>query len=48
MQMSQLLDAEALRVIGSATSKKRLFQTLGEMAHTVYGLNASAVVEALQ
>lgn len=48
MQMSELLDADALRVIGSATSKKRLFQTLGDMAQSVYGLSGSAVVEALQ
>ncbi|MBN2759179.1 MAG: PTS sugar transporter subunit IIA [Rhodobacteraceae bacterium] len=48
MQMSELLDAGALRVIGSATSKKRLFQTIGEMAHSVYDLPATSVIEALQ
>jgi nitrogen PTS system EIIA component len=48
MQMSELLDAGALRVIGSATSKKRLFQTIGEMAYSVYDLPATSVIEALQ
>ena len=48
MQMTQLLEADALRVIGSATSKKRLFQTLGDMAQSVYGLSANKVVDALQ
>ena len=49
MQMSQLLDARGPARVGSATSKKRLFQTFGEMAQPrFYGLNASAVVEALQ
>ncbi|GAA0296622.1 PTS sugar transporter subunit IIA [Rhodovulum strictum] len=48
MQLSTLLKPEAVRVFGTMSSKKRLFQELGEVAHTVYGLSASEVVDALQ
>jgi PTS system nitrogen regulatory IIA component len=48
MDMSTLLDPAALRVLGAATSKKRLFQTLGDAARGVYGLNTDLAIEALQ
>ncbi len=48
MDMSCLLKAEAVRVIGSPSSKKRLFQELGEVAQAVYGLNAGAAIDCLQ
>ena len=38
----------AVRSFGQVTSKKRLFQELAEMAHSVYGLPASEVLDALQ
>ncbi len=48
MDMTTLLNPKAVRFIASATSKKRLFQTLGDAAHSVYGLDTDAVVSALQ
>ena len=48
MDMSTLLDPNAVRVLGSATSKKRLFQTLGDAARSVYDLDAELAIEALQ
>lgn len=37
----------AVKTIASATSKKRLFHDIAEMAHVNYGFNAADVVEAL-
>ena len=48
MDLTKLLKPAAVRVIGHVTSKKRLFQDLGEVAHAVYGLNAAQTVDALQ
>lgn len=48
MQLSTFLKPEAVRVLGTMSSKKRLFQELGEVAHAVYGLSANEVVDALQ
>lgn len=48
MDMTSLLDPAAIRVLSSATSKKRLFQTLGEVAQAVYKLDEGLVVDALQ
>jgi PTS system nitrogen regulatory IIA component len=48
MQMTTLLDPAAIRVLQATTSKKRLFQTLGEVAQAVYGLDDGMVVDALQ
>lgn len=39
---------EAVRTIGQVTSKKRLFQQLGEIVAMAYNLDASTAVEALQ
>ncbi|ABF62754.1 PTS transporter subunit EIIA [Rhodobacteraceae bacterium R_SAG7] len=47
MQISNILTQEAVRVIGAASSKKRLFQEVAEVAQTAYGLKASLTVEAL-
>ncbi|WP_108483747.1 PTS sugar transporter subunit IIA [Oceaniglobus ichthyenteri] len=47
MQVSTLLSPQAVRSVGTMTSKKRLFQELGELAHTVYGLSANRTIEAL-
>lgn len=48
MDLSSLLKPTAVKVVGNATSKKRLFQDLGEVARDVYGLNAADTVDALQ
>jgi PTS system nitrogen regulatory IIA component len=48
MDFAKLLKPEAVKVSGSVSSKKRLFQVLGELAHTAYGLDASLVTEALR
>ncbi len=48
MDMATLHNPKAVRFIASATSKKRLFQTVGEAAKSVYGLETEAVIGALQ
>lgn len=48
MDLSMILSPEAVRISSTFTSKKRLFQELGEVSASVYGANANAVVEALQ
>lgn len=48
MDMSTLLTPGAVRVLGSTTSKKRLLQTLGDVAKSVYGIDADLAIEALQ
>lgn len=47
MDFSKLLQPEAVKVLTSATSKKRLMQELGDVVQTAYGLDAGTVVEAL-
>jgi PTS system nitrogen regulatory IIA component len=47
MELSSILKPEAVRVISSASSKKRLLQELGDLAFSAYGLRAAATVEAL-
>jgi PTS system nitrogen regulatory IIA component len=48
MELSKLLKPGAVRVVGHLTSKKRLFQELGDVAAQAYGLNASIAVDGLQ
>lgn len=48
MDIAQLLRPQAVKVIGKMTSKKRLFQDLGELAGAIYGLPVNNVVDALQ
>ena len=47
MQLSQILKPEAVKVVTETTSKKRLFQRLGELAEDVYGCKMARAVEAL-
>lgn len=47
MQLSKILQSNAVKSIASCTSKKRLFHDIGEMAETCYGLKPSAVIDAL-
>ncbi|EEW23796.1 PTS sugar transporter subunit IIA [Rhodobacter ferrooxidans] len=48
MELSKLLSVGAVRVVGQLTSKKRLFQELGEMASQAYRLNAAVATDGLQ
>ncbi|MCD1624917.1 PTS sugar transporter subunit IIA [Seohaeicola saemankumensis] len=47
MKISSILRPEAVKVISSTTSKKRLLHDLGEMAASVYKIDAATAVEAL-
>jgi len=48
MDISSLLRPEAVRVLGQMTSKKRLFQELGDVAAAVYGMSQAVAVDGLQ
>lgn len=48
MVLSRILKPSAVRVIAGMSSKKRLFQELGELAESVHGIAASEAVDALQ
>ncbi|NEX48018.1 MULTISPECIES: PTS sugar transporter subunit IIA [Paracoccaceae] len=48
MDLAKLLTPGAVRVVGQITSKKRLFQELGEMVAGCYGLTAAIAVDGLQ
>ena len=47
MQLGHNLQPFAVKTISYCTSKKRLFHDLGELAETSYGLNPTAVIDAL-
>lgn len=48
MELSKILTPQAVRVVSQMTSKKRLFQELGELAAQAYKLNGSVVIDGLQ
>lgn len=48
MDMSRLLKPESVRVVGNATSKKRLFRDLAETAHAAYGIDEDLALDSLQ
>ncbi len=49
MELSDILRPEAVKVMGTATSKKRLFQELGgDMVAASHGIDGSAAFAALQ
>jgi len=48
MDLTSLLRSDAVRTVGATSSKKRLFQELGEIAASVHGLVANDVAGALQ
>ncbi|MAQ45809.1 MAG: PTS lactose transporter subunit IIC [Confluentimicrobium sp.] len=48
MDLSTILKPEAVKVVSTASSKKRLFQQLGEAAESCYGLKCTHAIEALQ
>ncbi|KUJ77924.1 PTS lactose transporter subunit IIC [Ruegeria marisrubri] len=47
MELSSILQPEAVRVLASASSKKRLFQEIGDVAASVLNQDAQTVVESL-
>ena len=47
MELSGILKPEAVKVFSAASSKKRLFQEIGEVANGAYDLGAQTTVEAL-
>ena len=47
MELSTILKPTAVKVVGKATSKKRLFQDLGEIAASAFGLDLEDVIDAL-
>jgi len=48
MDFATLLKPEAVKVSGSVSSKKRLFQDLGDLALSAYGLDSAEATEALR
>ncbi len=48
MELSKLLVPAAVKVVGQFTSKKRLFQELGEIAAQAYGMQAAVAIDGLQ
>lgn len=47
MELSSILKAEAVKVISTASSKKRLLHEMGEIASAVYGIDTARAVDAL-
>lgn len=47
MQISDILKPEAVKALGSCSSKKRLFHDLADIAITAYGCDTAMVIEAL-
>jgi PTS system nitrogen regulatory IIA component len=47
MDFTKLLKPEAVKVLTSASSKKRLMQEISELAAQAYGLQAGSVLDAL-
>lgn len=48
MDFAKLLKPEAVKVSGSVSSKKRLFQVIGDLTETVYDLDSGRVTDALR
>jgi PTS system nitrogen regulatory IIA component len=48
MDIAKFLRPGAVRVLGTASSKKRLFHELAEAAEVTYGIAATAVFDGLQ
>jgi nitrogen PTS system EIIA component len=48
MELSKVIAPGAVRFLGQLTSKKRLFQELGEVASQAYGLKAAIIIDGLQ
>ncbi|GKY86381.1 PTS sugar transporter subunit IIA [Sinisalibacter aestuarii] len=48
MELSRILRPTAVKVLANVSSKKRLFQDLGDIVASVYGLDAGMAFNALQ
>ena len=48
MDISQLLKPDAIKSVGSISSKKRLFQEISDVASNVYALDQAQVLASLQ
>lgn len=48
MELTKILVPGAVRVVGHMTSKKRLFQELGELAASAYGVCPATAFDGLQ
>lgn len=48
MQIADILSSGAVKNLGQTTSKKRLFQDISELARSVYGVDATQTLDALQ
>lgn len=48
MDLSSILKPGAVRTVGHLTSKKRLFQEIGDIAAQAYGLDPAEAVDGLQ
>ena len=47
MELSSILKPEAVKVLSTASSKKRLLNEIGDIVNAVYGLDATVAVDAL-
>jgi PTS system nitrogen regulatory IIA component len=47
MTIQDILPATGIKVIAAASSKKRMFHDLGDMAETCFGMDQSLVIDAL-
>ncbi|NSX53355.1 PTS sugar transporter subunit IIA [Parasulfitobacter algicola] len=47
MEISSLLNPNAVKLVNQASSKRRLFRDLGDVAENVYGLCAPHILDAL-
>lgn len=47
MKLGEILKANGVKMLAGTSSKKRLFQDLGDLAQVCYGLDSESVVEAL-
>ncbi len=47
MQVSDILDPNAVKVLGGCTSKKRLFHDIGSLAESAYETEPTVVIDAL-
>lgn len=47
MQLADILNLNAVKVVGGCTSKKRLFHDLGALAEMSYGTPSAEVIDAL-
>ncbi|WP_432448845.1 PTS sugar transporter subunit IIA [Aliiroseovarius marinus] len=48
MELSNILTPSAVKVMSTVSSKKRLFQDLGDMVQDCYGLDSGLAFDALQ